>query len=292
VKKRDLKMLIISKIDEIRKLTKEWKADNLRIGFVPTMGALHEGHKSLIKKAHKSCDRIVVSIFVNPTQFGPTEDFDKYPRTLEKDREACLECGADAIFVPNAKEMYPDFTNLLDKKNLTLLVPPETFAKKLCGNTRTGHFDGVATVVLKFFNIVRPDKAFFGQKDAQQLAIIKKMIKDLNLEIEIISCPIIREENGLALSSRNSYLSAQNKNKACSLHKVLEKVVNLYNEGEKEKKAVFEKALYFLDKDFELEYLEACDLETLENVEILRENTLILIAAKISNIRLIDNEII
>jgi pantoate--beta-alanine ligase len=297
-KKYDLKILTISKIDEVRNMVREWKSQNLTIGFVPTMGALHEGHKSLIRKAKEQSDRVIVSIFVNPTQFGPNEDFDIYPKTPQSDADACLECGADVIFAPSVKEMYVDFAqnecggHIFNKKTLTLVMPPENFAKKLCGKTRTGHFDGVATVVLKLFNIVKPDKVFFGQKDAQQVAVIKKMCRDLNVDTEIIQCPIVREQNGLALSSRNSYLSLEEKQKASSLIKVLKNVEQMYLQGEKEKASVFQKAVSVLDKDIEIEYLEGFNAETLENVEILEPNTLIAIAAKISGVRLIDNLIL
>ncbi|MDD3149433.1 MAG: pantoate--beta-alanine ligase [Candidatus Gastranaerophilales bacterium] len=279
-------MQIISNINEIRKIVKKWQKNDETIGLVPTMGALHLGHESLVKKAKTQSSKVIVSIFVNPIQFAPNEDFEKYPRTLEKDSIICQDNNVDVIFAPNANEMYAD------KNNLTIIVPPKNYQNKLCGLSRNGHFDGVATVVAKLFNIIHPDKAFFGQKDAQQLAIIKKMVLDLNMPVEIVSCPIIRDENGLALSSRNSYLSAEQKIKALSLNKVLQKIKEMYEKNETNHEKVLKRASILLDEAFDMEYLEAYDANTLEKIEKLRNNTLIAIAAKIGNVRLIDNIIL
>ena len=209
---------VIHTINELKKIIKEWKIKDLSIGLVPTMGALHEGHGSLIKESSNTCDKTVVSVFVNPTQFGINEDFSKYPRTLEKDIELAQKYNADVVFSPSAEEMYG---NNYNKDFMTLVCPPYDLVNQLCGKTRPGHFDGVASVVTKLFNITTPDFAFFGQKDAQQLYIIKKMVDDLNFDINIVACPIIREESGLAISSRNQYLSQEEKKEAVSLSQAL-----------------------------------------------------------------------
>ena len=189
-------MKVINYIDEIREIVRAWKKEGLTIGFVPTMGYLHEGHESLIKNSVKENDKTIVSIFVNPTQFGPNEDLEKYPRDLESDKNLCNKNNVDIIFNPSSNEMYnDDFSTYINMNGLT---------KELCGKSRPTHFSGVCTVVTKLFNIVKADKAYFGEKDAQQLAIIKRLVRDLNIDIEIIGCPIIREEDGLAKSSRNS----------------------------------------------------------------------------------------
>ena len=189
-------MRIVGKINDVRNQVKEWKKQGLTVGFVPTMGYLHEGHESLIKRAYEENDKVVVSIFVNPMQFGPKEDLASYPRDLKRDSEVCEKAGTDLIFHPENEEMYfNDFSTFVDMNGLT---------KGLCGKSRPIHFRGVCTVVTKLFNIVAPDRAYFGEKDAQQLAVIKRMVRDLNIDIEIIGCPIIREEDGLAKSSRNT----------------------------------------------------------------------------------------
>ena len=284
--------MLETKIEEIRKSVQEWKKQGLKVGLVPTMGALHEGHLSLIKKSVETCDKTIVSIFVNPIQFGPSEDLDKYPRTLEADLKLCNEAGVDLVFAPTASEMYGE-GNILSNDFLTYVVPPFFYANKLCGKTRAGHFDGVCTVVTKLFNIVQPDYAFFGQKDAQQLVVIKKMVKDLNIPVEIISCPIVRDENGLALSSRNKYLSGDinsgGKKEALVLNKILTNIKLCYNKGIKDVQALSETAYAFLNEHHELEYLEFVDNDTLETKSIADSNTLVLTAVKVDNIRLIDN---
>lgn len=275
-------------IKDIREKFLEWKKEGLKVGLVPTMGALHEGHLSLIKKSVETCDKTVVSVFVNPIQFGPSEDLDKYPRTLEADVDLCKKAGVDIVFSPSPKEMYGE-GNILSNDFLTYVVPPFFYANKLCGKSRIGHFDGVCTVVMKLFNIIQPDFAFFGEKDAQQLIIIKKMVKDLNVPIEIISCPIIRDENGLALSSRNKYLSPQGKKDALVLNKILSNIKACYNKGIVDVKSLSETALAFLTDRHELEYLEFVDKNSLENKVAADNNTIILIALKTDNVRLIDN---
>ena len=206
-------MKVVGTIKEVRELVKNWKKDGETVGFVPTMGYLHEGHGSLITKAREDNDKVVVSIFVNPMQFGPTEDLDSYPRDLEKDSRFCESLGVDLIFHPEPEEMYhEDFSSYVDMSVLT---------EELCGLSRPVHFRGVCTVVNKLFNIVQPDNAYFGEKDAQQLAIIKHMVQDLNMDVNVVGCPIVREEDGLAKSSRNTYLSAEERTAATVLHKGL-----------------------------------------------------------------------
>jgi len=283
--------MLVKSIDEIRTQIFEWKSQpscKLKVGFVPTMGALHEGHLSLIKKSVESCDKTVVSIFVNPTQFGPSEDFSSYPRTLEDDLKLCQDAGADVVFAPNATEMYGN-ENIFSNDFLTYVVPPYFSVDKLCAKSRTGHFEGVCTVVTKLFNIINPDSAFFGQKDAQQLIIIKKMVKDLNIPIEIVSCPIVRDENGLALSSRNKRLSEEGKKEALALSRILFNIKACYNKGITEVKALSETAIEILGENHKLEYLEFVDKNSLESKTTADDDTLILIAAKIEDVRLIDN---
>ena len=216
-------MKIYGEIAKVRETVKAWKAQGLTVGFVPTMGYLHEGHKSLIDAARKENDRVVVSIFVNPMQFGPKEDLASYPRDLDKDAKLCEAAGVDVIFHPEPEEMYtPQFCSYVDMNGLTT---------ELCGKTRPTHFRGVCTVVSKLFNIVQPDRAYFGQKDAQQLAVIKHMVDDLNMNVEVIGCPIIREEDGLAKSSRNTYLSAEERKAALILSKTIFMGQKMVEEG-------------------------------------------------------------
>lgn len=277
-----------TKITETREKIRGWKKQGLKVGLVPTMGALHEGHLSLIKKSVETCDKTVVSIFVNPTQFGPSEDLGKYPHTLEADLKLCAEAGADLVFAPSTGEMYGE-GNILSNDFLTYVVPPFFYVDKLCAKSRPGHFDGVCTVVTKLFNIIQPDFAFFGQKDAQQLVIIKKMVSDLNIPVEIIFCPIVRDENGLALSSRNKYLSDKNKEEALVLNKILTNIKLCYNKGINNIQALSETAYAFLNEHHELEYLEFVDKETLEKKEVADSDTMVLVAVKVDNVRLIDN---
>ena len=275
-------------IEEVRAEVKKWRKEGLIVGLVPTMGALHAGHLSLIKKAKETCDRVVVSDFVNPIQFGPSEDFDKYPRTLDADMELCNKEGVDIVFAPSADEMYGEGQRL-SNDTLTYVCPPFFYVNTLCGKSRTGHFDGVCTVVLKLFNIVQPDYAFFGQKDAQQVIIIKKMVKDLNVPIEIIQCPIVREESGLALSSRNKYLTDEGKKDALVLSKILNNIKTCYQKGITDINALKETAYSFLTEKHDLEYLEIVDKITLENKTKADDNSIALIACRVENVRLIDN---
>lgn len=280
--------MLVHTIAEVREQVKEWKKQGLTVGLVPTMGALHNGHKSLIDKAVAKSDRTVVSVFVNPIQFCPGEDLDKYPRTLEADAKLCNDAGVNIVFAPSPKEMYGE-GHIMSNDFLTYVIPPFFYVDKLCGKSRVGHFDGVCTVVNKLFNIVQPDYAFFGEKDRQQLIILKKMVKDLNIPIEIIPCPIIREESGLALSSRNKYLSEEDKKNALALSKILFNIKACYNNGITDVRALTETAYSYLNQSHSLEYLEFRDADDLEEKKIADDNTIVFIAVKIGDVRLIDN---
>ena len=280
--------MLINNINGVREEVKKWRKDGFTIGLVPTMGALHAGHLSLIKRAKETCDKVVVSVFVNPIQFGPSEDFDKYPRTLDADRELCDKEGVDIVFAPTPLEMYGE-GNRLSNDILTYVCPPFFYVNKLCGKSRPGHFDGVCTVVNKLFNIVQPDKAFFGQKDAQQVIIIKKMVNDLNIPVEIIQCPIVREESGLALSSRNKYLTEAGKKDALVLSKILNNIKQCYQKGITDVSALKETAYSFLTEKHDIEYLELMDRNTLEEKSTADNNTIALIACRVEGVRLIDN---
>ncbi len=280
--------MLLHTIKEVREQVKEWKKEGLTVGLVPTMGALHNGHLSLIKKAVEKCDKVVVSVFVNPIQFCPGEDLDKYPRTLEADTKLCNDAGVSIVFAPSPSEMYGQ-SEMRTNDFLTYVIPPFFYVNKLCGKSRVGHFDGVCTVVNKLFNIVQPDFAFFGQKDAQQLIIIKKMVKDLNIPVDIVPCPIVREESGLALSSRNKYLSEEDKKEALVLSKILNNIKDCYKKGITDVEALKETAFQFLTDKHELEYLELLDCEDLEEKKIADNNTRVFIACKVGGVRLIDN---
>lgn len=280
--------MLVHTIEEVREKVKDWKKEGLTVGLVPTMGALHDGHLSLIKKSVEKCDRTVVSVFVNPIQFCPGEDFEKYPRTLEADKKLAEDAGVDIVFAPSPAEMYGQ-GNIMSSDFLTYVIPPFFYVNKLCGKSRVGHFDGVCTVVNKLFNIVQPDFAFFGEKDRQQLIILQKMVKDLNIPVTIIPCPIVRENDGLALSSRNKYLSETDRKEALVLSRILFNIKSCYNSGIKDVKALSETAFSFLNDHHCLEYLEFRDKNSLEEKTIADDNTVVFIAVKISNVRLIDN---
>lgn len=281
--------MLINKIEELRAKVQEWKKQGLTVGLVPTMGALHAGHLSLIKKAKANVDKVVVSVFVNPIQFGPSEDFDKYPRTLEADEKLCNSEGVDIVFAPTPAEMYGDTVSRLSNDTLTYVCPPFFYVNKLCGKTRVGHFDGVCTVVLKLFNIVQPDKAFFGQKDAQQVVVIRKMVNDLNVPVKITQCPIVREDSGLALSSRNKYLSEEGKKDALTLSKILNNIKACYKKGITDISALKETAYAYLSDKHDLEYLEILDRNTLEEKDKADDLSIALIACRVEGVRLIDN---
>ena len=286
-----MSIVLSNNIDNVRENIKKWRKEGLTIGLVPTMGALHAGHASLIKKAKEMCDKVVVSVFVNPIQFGPNEDFDKYPRTIDSDKALCEEIGADIVFAPTPREMYGENTRLSNNE-LTFVCPPYELVDCLCGKSRPGHFDGVATVVLKLFNIVTPDYAFFGQKDAQQLFILKKMVKDLNIDLTLIPCPIVREEDGLALSSRNTYLSAEERKNALTISKALREIQKYFEQNITDTKALFDAGISMLHPALDLEYLEFRDFDTFEKINTAKKNTLVAIAAKSGKTRLIDNIIL
>lgn len=275
---------VVKTIDEIRNAVKTAKKHGKTIGFVPTMGFLHEGHKSLIVRAASENDYVVVSDFVNPTQFGPNEDFESYPRDIEKDRALCTEAGADIIFNPEPDEMYCDPLTTVSVDKIT---------KTLCGASRPIHFDGVATVVSKLFNIVAPDRAYFGQKDAQQLIVIKKMVKDLNFDIEIVGCPIIREEDGLAKSSRNTYLNEAERKAALCLSRALNKGRSMIEMGEKSATTVKKAITDEINREplSRIDYVEISDLETLQPADSTN-GVLVAVAVYIGKTRLIDNFII
>ena len=280
--------MLLHTIKEVREQIKQWKKEGLTVGLVPTMGALHNGHRSLIEKSVEKCDKTVVSVFVNPIQFCPGEDLDKYPRTLDADNKMCDEIGADIVFAPTPKEMYGE-GHIMSNDFLTYVIPPYFYTDKLCGKSRVGHFDGVCTVVNKLFNIVQPDFAFFGKKDMQQLIILKKMVRDLNIPVEIISCPIVREESGLALSSRNKYLTEKGKENALVINRLLFNIKTCYNRGVTDVIALGETAYSFLNKNHSLEYLEFRDKDSLEEKRIADNNTVVFIAVRVENVRLIDN---
>ena len=280
--------MLLHTIAEVREKVREWKKQGLTVGLVPTMGALHKGHLSLIKKSVEKCDRTVISVFVNPIQFCPGEDFEKYPRTLDADTKLAEDAGVDIVFAPSAEEMYGK-DHIMSNDFLTYVIPPFFYVNKLCGKSRVGHFDGVCTVVNKLFNIVQPDFAFFGEKDRQQLIIIKKMVKDLNIPLEIIPCPIIREDDGLAMSSRNKYLNPEQRKEALVLKDILFNIKSCYNSGVKDVKALTETAYAFLKSCHELEYLEFRDKNDLEQKDTADKDTIVFIALKIGTVRLIDN---
>lgn len=275
---------VVKTIDEIRSAVKTAKKQGKTVGLVPTMGFLHEGHKSLIVRAVSENDFVVVSDFVNPTQFGPNEDFESYPRDIEKDRLLCEEAGADIIFNPEPSEMYD---------NALTTVSVDKITKTLCGASRPIHFAGVATVVSKLFNIVAPDRAYFGEKDAQQLLVIKKMVKDLNFDIDIIGCPIIREDDGLAKSSRNTYLNSDERKAALCLSRALNIGKAMIDSGETSAKAVKDAIISEIEKEplARIDYVEIADLDTLESTD-KTEGILCAIAVYIGKTRLIDNFII
>ena len=276
-------MDICNTVKEVRTKINEWKKQGLTVGFVPTMGYLHEGHKSLMEAARAHNDKVAVSIFVNPMQFGPSEDLKTYPRDFNRDIKLCESVGVDLIFHPEPSEMYDDnFCSYVDMNGLTA---------ELCGKSRPGHFRGVQTVVLKLFNIVKPDRAYFGQKDAQQLAVIKRMVADLNADVEIIGCPIIREADGLAKSSRNTYLSKDERAAALILSKSLDIGKKLIEQGETDAKKVIEAISNNIKTEplARIDYVSAVDFNTIKPVDKIGKSVLIAIAVYIGKTRLIDN---
>lgn len=279
-------MKIVSTVEEVREVVKAWKKEGLTVGLVPTMGYLHEGHASLIKRASQENDRVVVSDFVNPIQFGPKEDLASYPRDIQRDAKVCEASGADLIFHPQPEDMYsPDFSTFVD-----ITGPSE----ELCGKSRPIHFRGVCTVVSKLFLITAPDRAYFGQKDAQQLAVIKRMVRDLNFDIEIVGCPIVRESDGLAKSSRNTYLNEEERKAAVILHKALEEGKALILNGETDAKVVIDKITEIINGEplARIDYVQVVSFPDVKIVDKIDGDILTAVAVYIGKTRLIDNFII
>lgn len=279
-------MKIIESISELKAETRPFKKECKTVGFVPTMGYLHEGHISLVKSSRQDNDITIMSIFVNPMQFGPNEDFEKYPRDIQTDAKKAEEAGVDILFIPGVNEMYPDGYNTY--------VEVSGITEKLCGKSRPGHFKGVCTVVLKLFNIVEPDRAYFGQKDAQQAAVIRRMVKDLNSTVQIITCPIVRESDGLAMSSRNVYLSKEEREAALILSRSLNEAADMASKGEVRRDRLMD---YLIDrisseKLADIDYVEILDAETLELKETLKGRMLFAVAVRFGKTRLIDNVIV
>jgi pantoate--beta-alanine ligase len=276
-------MKIYKTIADVRAASRAAKHTGKRLGFVPTMGALHEGHLSLVRAAKAKCELVVVSIFVNPLQFGPNEDLAKYPRTFEPDRELLKKEAVDILFAPTPEEMYP--------AGAVTYVTVEGLSEKLCGNSRPGHFRGVTTVVAKLFHIVEPDLAFFGQKDAAQATIIRRMVQDLNLPVEIVVCPMVREPDGLAMSSRNAYLNPQERKSALALNRALTEVKSRFDQGERNAINLIAAGKQVLTQEptLRLDYFEIVNPVTLDPVRELTSSALVAVAAFVGNTRLIDN---
>ena len=279
-------MEVVKTVEEVREIVSEWRSQGLTIGLVPTMGFLHEGHQSLIQRSASENDCTVVSVFVNPIQFGPNEDLEAYPRDLNRDMKAVEEAGGDIIFNPDPSEMYPDhFTSFIDTTETTEL---------LCGAVRPIHFRGVCTVVGKLFNIVMPDRAYFGQKDAQQLATVKRFVRDLNFPLDIVACPIIREIDGLAKSSRNTYLNPEERKAALILSQSLKKGKEAIDNGERDSQKVISIIRENLEKEplARIDYVEVVDFENIQRIARIEGETLVAIAVYIGKTRLIDNFIV
>ena len=285
-RKRGLVIRLLREIKEMKTWAERVRREGATIGFVPTMGYFHEGHLALMRRARELADKVVVSIFVNPIQFGPKEDFAAYPRDLERDAKLAEEVGVDLLFVPEAEEMYPS--------GYQTFVEVTELSKPLCGAKRPGHFRGVATVVLKLFNIVRPQLAVFGLKDYQQYLVIRQMVKDLNLDVEIVGHPIVREEDGLAMSSRNTYLSPEERKSATCLYQALVLAERRVREGEREAQRLKDELSRFIlsHPHTRIDYIEFCDPETLAPVERLEGETLLALAVFVGRARLIDNALI
>jgi pantoate--beta-alanine ligase len=279
-------MRIITRLTEMQALADSIRNEGRTIGFVPTMGFLHEGHLSLMRRARQECDVVVVSIFVNPTQFGPAEDFEQYPRDEDGDRRKCDMVGVDVLFMPVAAEMYPS--------KPTVFVTVEGISDILEGAIRPGHFRGVATVVSKLFNIVKPHKAFFGQKDYQQCAAIKRMVAELNIDVEVVVLPTVRERDGLAMSSRNSYLNQEERRVAAVIYRALSSAEQLVRAGEKEPEKVKNKVLAVLreERGIEIDYVELADQKNLEPLASINESAVLLVAVRLGGTRLIDNRVL
>jgi pantoate--beta-alanine ligase len=279
-------MKIYSTIGEMRTACRAVRSGGKRLGFVPTMGALHEGHLSLVRMARGTCDVVAASIFVNPTQFGPNEDLAKYPRSFERDREMLEREGLALLFAPSVEEMYP--------QGAVTWVEVQESSGKLDGRSRPGHFRGVTTVVAKLFHVVEPDAAFFGQKDAAQVAVVRKMVRDLNFPVEIRACPIVREADGLAMSSRNAYLSSDERVQALVLFRSLIRVRKLWEDGERSAEKLKAAGCDEIQKEksVRLDYFEVVDAATLDPIDEARKGALVAVAAFVGNTRLIDNKVL
>lgn len=279
-------MKIIRSTAEMQSLSETIRTSGRRIGFVPTMGYLHQGHLSLMRKAREECDVVVVSVFVNPTQFGPSEDFDRYPRDPDGDRIKCESAGVDILFMPDTQDMYPD--------GPAVHVTVEGLSDIYEGAVRPGHFRGVATIVAKLFNIVRPHRAYFGQKDFQQCVVIKRMVAGLNMDVEVIVMPTVREPDGLAMSSRNVYLSEEERRAALSLYNALSFGESLIRSGEKDLERIKQemRAIILKEKGTVIDYIEIADPDTLLPLEMASDRMVLLVAVRIGRTRLIDNMLI
>lgn len=278
-----MELIICSQPEKVQTQVREWKKQGLTIGLVPTMGYLHEGHASLIKRAAAECDRVIVSVFVNPTQFGPTEDLQAYPRDFERDKKLIAACGGSLVFAPTPADMYAP--------GACTWVTVEGLTRELCGRSRPIHFRGVATVVMKLMNIAQPDRAYFGQKDAQQLAVIRRMVRDLNMPLQVVGCPIVREADGLAKSSRNTYLSDEERRAARILSKSLAAGRALLEKGETATASVIAEITRTIETEplARIDYVQAVDADTIEPVETVKGCVLFAIAVYIGKTRLIDN---
>ncbi len=276
-------MKMCATIPEARAACRAARASRQRLGLVPTMGALHEGHLSLVRAAKAQCDAVAVSIFVNPTQFGPTEDLSKYPRRFDEDCRLLEKEGVEILFAPPVEEIYPD--------GEVTWVLVEGLSEKLDGRSRPGHFRGVTTIVAKLFHILEPEAAFFGQKDAAQLAVIRRMVQDLNFPVEIVACPIVREPDGLAMSSRNAYLNREERGRALVLQRSLQRAQQEFQAGERIAANLISaaKEIFAREPQVALDYFEIVDPDTLDPVERIEQKTLVAVAAYIGSTRLIDN---
>jgi pantoate--beta-alanine ligase len=276
-------MRICNTIEDMRAACRQTRSGGKRLGFVPTMGALHEGHLALVRAARSSCDAVAASIFVNPTQFGPNEDLAKYPRRLERDRDLLASESVELLFAPTVEEMYPS--------GAVTWITVEELSDKLDGRSRPGHFRGVTTVVAKLFHIVEPDVAFFGQKDAAQVAIIRRMVRDLNVPVEIVACPIVREADGLAMSSRNAYLDPQQRKQALVLQRALMRVKRLWEAGERDAGKLLAEGREEVaaERSIRLDYFEIVNADSLDAVESVADGALVAVAAFVGSTRLIDN---
>ncbi|MFY9702894.1 MAG: pantoate--beta-alanine ligase [Terriglobales bacterium] len=279
-------MKICASISEARSACRDARANHRRVGLVPTMGALHEGHLSLVRAARAQCDVVAVSIFVNPTQFGPAEDLSKYPRQFERDCRLLEQEGVDILFAPSIEEMYP--------QGAISWVVVEGLSEKLDGRSRPGHFRGVTTVVAKLFHVIEPDAAYFGQKDAAQLAVIRRMVRDLDFPVEIVACPIVREADGLAMSSRNAYLNREERQRALVLQRSLQEARRQFDAGERlaARLIAAAKEVFVREPQVRLDYFEVVDPETLDPVERISGRTLVAVAAFVGTTRLIDNVVL